>query len=123
MLGILIVGLGLLTWLLIWLKRRHRRKVDERRAAMSGFPTEPEKRAGARSATPDLWGPHQVFQSISYFHTPLTTFQSIWNRPVDTSIKMDNTWPEVEFLRHLLATERREDQDDRDRKIERKWAR
>ena len=60
MLGILLVGLGLLTWLLIWLKRRHRRKLDERRAAVSGFPTESEKRAGARSATPDLWGPHQV---------------------------------------------------------------
>lgn len=64
MLGVLLIGLGLLTWLLIWLKRRHRRKVDQQRAAISGFPTEREKRAGARSATPDLWGPHQVLESI-----------------------------------------------------------
>jgi len=59
MLGILAVGLAFLTWLAIWLKRRHRRKVEERRAAVSGFPGPNEKRDGARSATPDLWGPHQ----------------------------------------------------------------
>ncbi|EXJ79340.1 hypothetical protein A1O3_08842 [Capronia epimyces CBS 606.96] len=59
MLGILAVGFALLTWLAIWLKRRHGRKVEERRATISGFPTASEKRDGAHSATPDLWGPHQ----------------------------------------------------------------
>ncbi|RVX72308.1 hypothetical protein B0A52_04513 [Exophiala mesophila] len=65
MVAILIVGLGLLAWLLIWLKRRHRRKVDERRAAASGFPTAAEKREGAQSATRELWGPHQ---HMNYTH-------------------------------------------------------
>ena len=60
MVVILILGLGALAWLLVWLKKRHRRKVDERRAQLGGFPTEREKAAGARSATPDLWGPHQA---------------------------------------------------------------
>lgn len=60
MVGILALGLALLAWFCVWLKRRHRRKVDERRAAASGFPTAAEKRGGAQSATPDLWGPHQV---------------------------------------------------------------
>ncbi|KPI46044.1 uncharacterized protein AB675_612 [Cyphellophora attinorum] len=55
----LAIGLGLLAALLIFLKKRHRRKVNERRAQMGGFPTEREKAAGARAATPDLWGPHQ----------------------------------------------------------------
>ena len=59
MLGILVVGFALLTWLAVWLKRRHRRKVAEKRAAMSGLPTTNEK-GGHRAATPDLWGPHQV---------------------------------------------------------------
>ncbi|KIW72126.1 hypothetical protein PV04_00346 [Phialophora macrospora] len=59
MLGILAVGLPLFAWLLVCLKRRHRRKLEDRRAAASGFPTSDEKRAGARSATPELWGPHQ----------------------------------------------------------------
>ncbi|KAJ9606505.1 hypothetical protein H2200_009466 [Cladophialophora chaetospira] len=59
MLAILAVGLPLLAWLLVWLKRRHRRKLEAQRAAASGFPTSDEKRAGARSATPELWGPHQ----------------------------------------------------------------
>ncbi|EXJ96141.1 hypothetical protein A1O1_01267 [Capronia coronata CBS 617.96] len=59
MLGILAIGFALLTWLAIWLKRRHRRRIEERRAAISGFPTPTEKKDGARSATPDLWGPHQ----------------------------------------------------------------
>lgn len=61
MLGILAIGFGLIAWGAVWLKRRHQRKVDQRRAAISGFPSESEKRRdGARSATPDLWGPHQV---------------------------------------------------------------
>ncbi|KIW94522.1 uncharacterized protein Z519_04498 [Cladophialophora bantiana CBS 173.52] len=59
MIGVLAVGFGLLTWLAIWFKRRHNRKIEERRAAASGFPTADEQRGGARSATPDLWGPHQ----------------------------------------------------------------
>ena len=61
MVGILAVGFGLIAWGAVWLKRRHQRKLDQRRAALSGFPTEDEKRnEGARAATPDLWGPHQV---------------------------------------------------------------
>lgn len=59
MVAILIVGFALLTWAAIWLKRRHRRKLEARRATMSGLPTVDEKR-GTRAATPDLWGPHQV---------------------------------------------------------------
>ncbi|KIX07538.1 uncharacterized protein Z518_02191 [Rhinocladiella mackenziei CBS 650.93] len=59
MVCILAVGFALLTGLAIWLKRRHRRKVEKQRAAVSGFPTATEKKDGARSATPDLWGPHQ----------------------------------------------------------------
>jgi len=61
MLAILAIGFGLIAWGAIWLKKRHEQKLDQRRAAMSGFPSEAEKRRdGARSATPDLWGPHQV---------------------------------------------------------------
>jgi len=63
MLGVLAVGLALFTWFAIWFKRRHRRKLDEQRAAVSGFPSANEKRDGARSATPELWGPHQVRNS------------------------------------------------------------
>lgn len=62
MLGILAVGLPLLAWLLVWLKRRHRRRLEEQRAAASGFPTEDGKRMGARAVTPELWGPHQVMK-------------------------------------------------------------
>lgn len=57
---VLAIGLGFLAWLLIFLRNRHRRKVDERRAQLGGFPTAREKALGARAATPDLWGPHQV---------------------------------------------------------------
>ncbi|KIV77872.1 hypothetical protein PV11_09650 [Exophiala sideris] len=66
MLGILVVAFALLTWGAIWLKRRHRRKVEERRAAMSGFPAANEK-GGNRAATPDLWGPHQHMQHTNGF--------------------------------------------------------
>ena len=59
MVAILIVGFIFLAWLAVFLKKRHRRKVDQRRAAVSGFPNQEEKREGARAATPDLWGPHQ----------------------------------------------------------------
>ena len=60
MVVVLAIGLGFLAWLLIFLRNRHRRKLDERRAQLGGFPNEREKAAGARAATPDLWGPHQV---------------------------------------------------------------
>lgn len=66
MLGILAVGLILLAWLAIWLKKRHRRKLESKRAAASGFNYDPEKRPAndpRRSATPDLWGPHQMMQA------------------------------------------------------------
>ncbi|KAL2427182.1 hypothetical protein ABEF95_009870 [Exophiala dermatitidis] len=59
MVAILAVGFTFLAWLAVWLKRRHSRRIEERRAAVSGFPTPSEKRDGARSATPDIWGPHQ----------------------------------------------------------------
>ena len=60
MIVVLAIGLGALAWLLIFLRNRHRRKRDELRARQGGFPTEREKASGARAATPDLWGPHQV---------------------------------------------------------------
>lgn len=65
MVAILAVGFAFLAWLAVWLKRRHSRKIEERRAAVSGFPTPSEKRDGARSATPDIWGPHQVGDILS----------------------------------------------------------
>jgi hypothetical protein len=63
---VLAVGLGGLAWLLIFLRNRHRRKLDERRAQIGGFPSAREKAMGARSATPDLWGPHQVSEESHY---------------------------------------------------------
>ncbi|RMD44213.1 hypothetical protein DV735_g787, partial [Chaetothyriales sp. CBS 134920] len=59
MLGILAVGLGLLTWFAIWLKHRQRRKMEAQRIAMSGFPSPTEKRDRPSSAAGDMWGPHQ----------------------------------------------------------------
>ncbi|RMZ86819.1 hypothetical protein DV736_g5955, partial [Chaetothyriales sp. CBS 134916] len=59
MLGILIVGLGLLTWLAVWLKHRHRSKTESQRISMSGFPSPTEKKDRPPSTTADLWGPHQ----------------------------------------------------------------
>jgi hypothetical protein len=62
MLGILLVGLGLIALIAIYLKRRHRRKLDEKRASLSGFPPAPSAGHG-RTPTPtpgpELWGPHQ----------------------------------------------------------------
>ncbi|KAK5949253.1 hypothetical protein OHC33_009794 [Knufia fluminis] len=66
MLGILAVGLGLLAWFAVWWKRRHNRKLEAQRAAASGFGHDPEKRPATdprRSATPDLWGPHQMMEA------------------------------------------------------------
>lgn len=66
MLAILAIGLTGLAFLAVWLKRRHRRKVEARRAVASGFTQDPEKRAPndpRQSATPDLWGPHQMMQA------------------------------------------------------------
>lgn len=66
MLAIIVVALALLAWLAVWLKRRHRRKLDAKRAAASGFNYDPEKRSTKelrQSATPDLWGPHQMMQA------------------------------------------------------------
>lgn len=66
MLAILIIGLGVLAWLAIWLKKRHRRKVEAQRAAASGFNYDQEKRAdkvGRQSPGPELWGPHQMMQA------------------------------------------------------------
>lgn len=61
MVALLIVGLGGLAFLAVWLKRRHKRKVDEKEAARSGFPIEREK-AGSRASTANLeslFGPAQ----------------------------------------------------------------
>ena len=58
---VLAIGFGLIAWGAIWWRNRHERKADQRRSTMSGFPVEAEKRrSGARAATPDIWGPHQV---------------------------------------------------------------
>lgn len=56
---VLFVGLSGVAVLAVCLKRRHARKIDERRAASSGFPTargwgSPEIGHGR-----DMWGPHQ----------------------------------------------------------------
>ena len=62
MLGILLIGLGLIAFLAICLKRRHRRKLDEKRATLSGFPAPPPSarhRTPTPSLGPELWGPHQ----------------------------------------------------------------
>ncbi len=45
---ILFVGLGLIALLAVFLKRRHARKVDKRRAAASGFP------AAGGGSSPDI---------------------------------------------------------------------
>lgn len=61
MVAILIVALGGLAFLAVWLKRRHKRKAEEKRAALSGFPIEREK-AGSRASTANLeslFGPAQ----------------------------------------------------------------
>jgi hypothetical protein len=62
MLGILLIGLGFIAFLAICLKRRHRRKIDEKRATLSGFPAPPasgRNRTPTPSLGPELWGPHQ----------------------------------------------------------------
>jgi hypothetical protein len=62
MLGILLVGLGLIALIAVYLKRRHHRKLNEKRASLSGFPPAPSAGRG-RTPTPtpgpELWGPHQ----------------------------------------------------------------
>lgn len=70
MVAILAIGLALLAWLAVWLKRRHKRKLEKARAAASGFGYDPEKRPAndpRRSATPDLWGPHQMMAVTNGF--------------------------------------------------------
>jgi hypothetical protein len=62
MLGILLVGLGLVAFLAVCLKRRHRRKLEEKRASLSGFrpaPPSGRNRTPTPSLGPELWGPHQ----------------------------------------------------------------
>jgi hypothetical protein len=62
MLGILLISLGLVAFLAVCLKRRHRRKLEEKRASLSGFPPAPPSGRN-RTPTPslglELWGPHQ----------------------------------------------------------------
>ena len=62
MLGILLIGLGLIAFLAVCLKRRHRRKLDEKRSTLSGFPARPpsgRNRTPTPSLGAELWGPHQ----------------------------------------------------------------
>jgi len=62
MIVIVIAGLVLIAILAVCLKRRHRRKVEEKRATLSGFAPPPSSSRG-RTPEPhigqDLWGPHQ----------------------------------------------------------------
>ena len=61
MLAILLVSLCLLALLAVYLKKRHRRKIDVQLAIASGFPVVSD-RNGATSADivgRDMWGPHQ----------------------------------------------------------------
>jgi hypothetical protein len=59
MLGILLVGLGLIALIAVYLKRRHRRKLDEKRASLSGFPPAGRGLTPTPTPGPELWGPHQ----------------------------------------------------------------
>ena len=61
MIGVLVVGFAILAGLALWLKRRHRRKVEQNRAVASGFPANQEKRGRSASsaALEDMFGPHQ----------------------------------------------------------------
>ena len=66
MVAILIVGFSLLAWLAVWLKRRHKRKADEKKAAANGVPVMREKRGAdapvnrTSSATlEEMFGPRQ----------------------------------------------------------------
>jgi len=62
MIVIVIAGLVFIAILAVCLKRRHRRKVEENRATLSGFAPPPSSSRG-RTPEPnigqDLWGPHQ----------------------------------------------------------------
>lgn len=55
----LTVGLSALALLAVCLKRRHARKVDERRAASSGFPAAQGGSSPDIGHGRDMWGPHQ----------------------------------------------------------------
>lgn len=59
MLIVLIVGLSALAVLAIYLKRRHTRKLEERRAALSGFPAAQGASSPHIGHGQDMWGPHQ----------------------------------------------------------------
>lgn len=69
MLIVLVVGFTLLTLIAVCLKRRHRRKRDEKRALASGFLPRPDSPATNRHSTAslgrELWGPHQ---EMAYNH-------------------------------------------------------
>ena len=65
MLAVLAIGLSLLAVLAVWLKKRHRRKLEEQRAEASGFPItrDPNNRLSKTTSRDrlgqDMWGPHQ----------------------------------------------------------------
>lgn len=59
MIIVLLVGLTALALLAVYLKRRHARKADERRAASSGFPTSHGGSSPDIGHGRDMWGPHQ----------------------------------------------------------------
>lgn len=83
MLGILLIGLGIIAFLAVYLKRRHRRKVEEKRAALSGFPPRPpsgRNRTPTPSLGPELWGPHQHMahtQGWEYTHEQDTVSEGV----------------------------------------------
>lgn len=64
MICIIVIGLAALAVIAVYLKKRHRKRLEQERATASGFNFDPEKRQNAtdphRSATPNLWGPHQA---------------------------------------------------------------
>jgi hypothetical protein len=62
MVGVLAVSFALIAWLAIYLKRRHRRKMDEQRATVSGFPVMRERKPMRQSTATleDMFGPHQL---------------------------------------------------------------
>lgn len=69
MLIVLLIGLIAIAIIGVWLKRRYKRKNEEKIARISGFPMTENKGAGPKiaGATPELWGPHQhMAASLGY---------------------------------------------------------
>jgi hypothetical protein len=69
---VLFLGFLLIALLAIWLKRRHKRRKEEKIAQSSGFPMTQKKSGGPvpTGATPDLWGPHQYMAATEGYQYP-----------------------------------------------------